>query len=130
MIGPDASALGFAFSCSSSTSATSSTFSSSSSRPMRVFAETSATCVVAAPLLGLQPLGREVAAHPVGVRVGQVDLVDRDDDRHLGRARVGDRLLRLRHDAVVRRDDEHRDVGDLRAARAHGGERLVARACR
>ena len=35
--------------------------------------------------------------------------------------------LRLRHHAVVGRDDEHRDVGDLRAAGAHGGERLVAR---
>ena len=81
----------------------------------------------AAPLLGLQALGRELALHPVGVRVREVDLVDRDDDRHLGRARVRDRLLRLRHDAVVRRDDEHRDVGDLRAAGAHGGERLVAR---
>ena len=38
-----------------------------------------------------------------------------------------DRLARLRHDAVVGGDDEHRDVGDLRAAGAHGGERLVAR---
>ena len=47
---------------------------------------------VPAPLLGLQPFGGELAAHPVGVRVGQVDLVHRDDDRHLGRARVRDRL--------------------------------------
>ena len=57
----------------------------------------------------------------------QVDLVDGDDDRHLGGARVGDRLLRLRHDAVVGRDDEDGDVGHLRAAGAHRGERLVAR---
>ena len=34
--------------------------------------------------------------------------------------------LRLRHHAVVGRDDEHGDVRDLRAAGAHGGERLVA----
>ena len=46
----------------------------------------------AAPLLGLEALGGELAAHAVGIRVGQVDLVDRDDDRHLGRARVRDRL--------------------------------------
>ena len=39
---------------------------------------------------------------------------------------MGDRLLRLRHDPVVGGDDEHRDVGDLRAAGAHRGERLVA----
>ena len=37
-----------------------------------------------------------------------------------------DGLDRLRHDAVVGGHDEHDDVGDLRAARAHGGERLVA----
>ncbi len=40
---------------------------------------------------------------------------------------MGDRLLRLRHDAVVGRDDEDGDVRDLRAAGAHRGERLVAR---
>ena len=33
----------------------------------------------------------------------------------------------LRHHAVVGRHDEHGDVGDLRAAGAHRGERLVAR---
>ena len=81
----------------------------------------------AAPVLRLEALGGELALHAVDVRVGHVHLVHGDDDRHLGGARVRDRLLRLRHDAVVGRDDEHRDVGDLRAARAHGGERLVAR---
>ena len=40
---------------------------------------------------------------------------------------VADRLDRLRHHTVVGRDHEDRDVGDLRAARPHGGERLVAR---
>ncbi len=34
--------------------------------------------------------------------------------------------MRLRHDAVVGRDDEHDDVGDIRAAGAHGGEGGVA----
>ena len=51
------------------------------------------------------------AQHPLGVRVRKVDLVHRDDDRHLGGARVRDRLLRLRHDAVVGGDDEDGDVG-------------------
>ena len=58
---------------------------------------------------------------------GDVDLVDRDDDRHLGGAGVADRLLRLRHDAVVGCDDEHRDVRDLGAAGPHRREGLVAR---
>ena len=81
----------------------------------------------AAPLLGLQALGGELGLHAVGVGVGQIDLVHGDDDRHLGGARVRDRLARLRHDAVVGGDDEHGDVRHLRAARAHRGERLVAR---
>ncbi len=79
-----------------------------------------------APVLRLQPLRRELALHAVDVRVGDVHLVHGDDDRHLGGAGMGDRLLRLRHDAVVRSDDEHGDVRHLGAAGAHGGERLMA----
>ena len=40
--------------------------------------------------------------------------------------RVIDRLDRLRHEAVVGRDDEDDDVGHVRAARAHRGEGRVA----
>ena len=65
-----------------------------------------------------------------GIGVVAVDLVDGDDDRHLGRLGVVDRLDGLGHHAVVGGDDEHDDVGDLGAAGAHLGERLVARACR
>ena len=75
---------------------------------------------------GCRPSDGELVLHLVGVRVRQVDLVHGDDDRHLGGARVRDRLLRLWHDAVVGGDDEHGDVGGLRAAGAHGSERLVA----
>ena len=82
---------------------------------------------VAAVLLdddaGLGQLGLD----PVRVGVRLVDLVERDDDRHLGRLGVADRLERLGHDAVVGRDHDDRDVGDPGAAGAHGGERLVAR---
>ena len=80
-----------------------------------------------APLLGLQALGGQLALDLVGVGVGDVDLVHRDDDRHVGGAGVRDRLARLRHHAVVRRDDEDGDVRHLRATGAHGGERLVTR---
>ena len=79
------------------------------------------------PLLGLQSLLRELAEHAIGVRVRKVDLVDGDDDRDLGRARVRDRLARLRHDAVVGRDDEDRDVRHFGAAGAHRRESLMAR---
>jgi hypothetical protein len=43
---------------------------------------------------------------------------------------VVDRLRGLRHHAVVGGDDDDDDVGDLGAAGAHGGERLVARGVR
>src|SRR6185369_8300799 len=82
---------------------------------------------VATPVLGLQTLLGELARHPVGVGVCLVDLVDRHHDRHLGGARVGDRLDRLRHDAVVGPDHQHHDVGHLGATGTHHGERLVAR---
>ena len=85
---------------------------------------------LAAPLLRHQLLLGELLAHAGRVGVFAVGLGDRDDDRHFGGARVRDRFDRLRHHAVVGRDHEDRDVGDLRAARPHGGERLVARACR
>ena len=82
---------------------------------------------LAAPLLGDQLVLRELPANAIEIAAGLVDLVDRDDDRHARRFRVLDRLDRLRHDAVVGRDDEHDDVRDLGAARAHGRERRVAR---
>ena len=36
-----------------------------------------------------------------------------------------DRFKRGRHDAVIRRDHEHNDIGNVGAARTHGGESLV-----
>ena len=69
----------------------------------------------------------ELLEDAVGVGAVLVDLVEGDDDRHLGAADVLDRLLGLGHDAVVGGHHEDRDVGDVRAAGAHGGERLVAR---
>ena len=76
---------------------------------------------------GTTLFGDQLLLDALRIRVGLVDLVDRDDERHVARLRVRDRFLRLRHDAVVGRDDQHDDVGDLRAARAHRRERLVAR---
>ena len=79
------------------------------------------------------PVGRRdvalghLAAHALRIGPLLVDLVDRDDDRHVGRLRVVDRLFGLRLHAVVGRDHDHGDVGDAGAARTHGGERLMAR---
>ena len=81
----------------------------------------------AAELLEHDAVLQQVLLHLLHVRLRQIDLVDRDDHRHAGVLGVGDRLDRLRHDLVVGGDHEHDDVRHLRAARAHGGERLVAR---
>ena len=82
---------------------------------------------VAAPCFGNQLAFDELLAHARRVGVFAVDLRDRDDDRNVCRARVVERFDRLRHHAVVGRDDEHRDVGGARATGTHRGERLVAR---
>ena len=69
----------------------------------------------------------ELLLHAVWICFGLVDLVQRDDERNVGRFRVRNRFLGLRHDAVVGRNDQDHDVGGLRAARTHRGERFVAR---
>ncbi len=79
-----------------------------------------------APINGLQALLGELRLHAVGLRVFLVHLVDRNDDRHVSRANVRDRFERLRHHAVVGRDDENRNVRNLCTARAHRRKRFVA----
>eukprot|EP00976_Prorocentrum_cordatum_P051299 1036128-Prorocentrum_minimum.AAC.1 len=55
-----------------------------------------------------------------------VALGERDHDGHVGAPRVRERLLGLRHHAVVRGHHQHHQVRDPRSARAHGGEGCVA----
>ena len=111
---------------SSSRSATTWIVSSRLSRPWRVLALTSTNSISPPHSAGCRPRCGHLGAHALGLRALLVDLVDRDDDRHVGGARVVDRLLGLRLDAVVGRDDDHREIGDPRAAGAHRGEGLVA----
>ena len=61
------------------------------------------------------------------IGVGLVHLVDGHDDRNAGRLGVLDGFDGLRHDAVIGRHHQDRDIGRLGAAGTHGGERLVAR---
>jgi hypothetical protein len=81
---------------------------------------------VAAIALERDVVLQQVEADLVRVAAGLVDLVDRHDQRHLGRLGVADRLDRLRLDAVVGGHDQDDDVRDRGAARAHRGEGLVA----
>lgn len=63
------------------------------------------------------------------IRVGFrfVDFVDCHNDRQPRRFGVVDRFNRLRHHAVVSRNDDDRNVGQLRSARPHRRKRLVTR---
>ncbi len=80
---------------------------------------------IAAPVVRRQAKFGELLFYAVRVGVRFVDLVERDDDRDCGRFGVGVGLARLRHHPVVRGHDQDDDVGDLRAAGAHGGEGRV-----
>ena len=81
-----------------------------------------------ATLVGrLNAAGGELLDDLGRVCVGLVDLVDGDDDRHLGGAGVVDGLKGLGHDAVVGCDDDDNDVGHLGSAGTHAGEGFVAR---
>ncbi len=81
---------------------------------------------VAAPFDGVEAFLGELAEHHVRVGIGAVDLVHRHDDRHAGGPGVIDRFDRLRLNAFGGGDDQHDDIGHVRAAGAHGGEGLVA----
>ena len=82
---------------------------------------------VAAPRLGHELVLGELGEHALRIGVVLVDLVDGDDDRHLGGAGVVDGLDCLGHHAVVGGDNKDDDVGGLRTPCAHLRERGVAR---
>ena len=82
---------------------------------------------VAAVLFGHQFVLHERLANLVRINAGLVALVDRHDDLNARSLAVIDGLDGLRHDAVVCSDDQHHDVRHLCTARAHLGERRVAR---
>lgn len=48
-------------------------------------------------------------------RIGSrhIDLIDGNKDRHFRILRMVDRFQRLRHDPVIRRYNNHGDIGDL-----------------
>jgi hypothetical protein len=78
------------------------------------------------PVFRHQPEIRQLLLHSIRVGVRFVDLVDRDEDWHARCARVVDRLLGLRHHAIVSRNHQDDHVGDPGAARTHHREGLVA----
>ncbi len=83
---------------------------------------------VAAPVFRTQLAFLQLLFHPVDVRAGEIDLVDRDHDLHMfGGLGVIDGFDGLRHEAIIGRDHKHNDVGNVRAAGSHRGESGVTR---
>ena len=83
--------------------------------------------VFAAPFGGHDALFHQLLADALRVGLFLVHLVHGHDDRDARGLGVVQRLDGLRHDPVVRRHHQDRDVGDLGATGPHGGEGLVAR---
>src|SRR5664280_1773176 len=67
---------------------------------------------VAAPLLRYESVFADLLEDPIGVGVGLVHLVDRDDQGDVGGLGVVDRFDGLGHDADVGGDHQNDDVGD------------------
>ena len=77
--------------------------------------------------LDLHLVLEQFGAHAFRLRIGPIDLVDRDNHRHFRRFGVIYRLDRLRHDAVVGGDHQHDGIRHLGTACTHGAEGGVAR---
>ena len=73
----------------------------------------------AAPLLTNQSFVLQLLADSHRVGVWMVGFVDRDDGWHIGRLGMAQGFERLRHDAVIGRNDQHYDVRHVGAAGAH-----------
>jgi hypothetical protein len=82
---------------------------------------------LAAPFLHQDVHLRELLTDLLRVGTLLVDLVEGEDHGHASGLRVVDGFARLGHHAVIRRDHDDGDVGDLRTTRTHGGEGLVTR---
>ena len=117
----------FGLALSSSTSACSAIISSSWSMPSLVRADTSTKMVSPPHSSGMSPCSESCWRMRSGCAPGLSILLTATMIGTFGVLGVVDRLDGRRHDAVVGRDHQDDDVGRLRAAGAHGGERLVAR---
>lgn len=72
----------------------------------------------------MNPLeGKERRRSTNSVSLVLIDLVDRDDELNVGRLLDEfDDFSTLRHDSIVRCDDENDDIRDLGSSSSHSGE--------
>ena len=81
---------------------------------------------IAAPFFRHQAAIGKLALDAFGLGFGLIDLVDGDNDGHVGGTRVVDGFERLRHQAVIGGNDQHDNIGDLGATSTHAREGFVA----
>ncbi|MPM91011.1 hypothetical protein SDC9_138136 [bioreactor metagenome] len=82
---------------------------------------------VAAPFFGDQLVLGQLLLDPFDVGVRLINFIDGNDDGDTGRLCMVDGFYSLRHDAVVRRNDQNGNIGDVGTASPHGGKGRVAR---
>ena len=69
----------------------------------------------------------QLSLHAHWVCTRHVTLIDSNDDCFLCLLGVLDSLFRLRHDTVIRRNNEHDNIGNIRTTGAHFSENRVTR---
>ena len=70
---------------------------------------------------------RQLSSNPLWIRVFPVNLIDGNDEWNTCRFRVLNGLNCLRHDAVIRGNNQHDYIGGVSAACAHCCKCSVAR---
>ncbi len=82
---------------------------------------------IAAEFLDHDFVTQEFVPNTVRIRVGPINLIDRNDNRNPCGLSVVERFDGLRLHTVVSGNYENHDIGHLRAARAHGRKGLMPR---
>src|SRR5882724_1326166 len=80
---------------------------------------------VAAPFSGHQSKITELTLDAFWLRLGLINFVDGNDDGNVGGLGVVDGFFRLRHNTIVRGNNQDNDIRNFRAARTHTGEGFV-----
>ena len=82
---------------------------------------------VAAPFFRRQTVFAQLSFYTVGICFRLIDFVDRNDDRNFSVFGVAYSFKCLRHNAVVRGNNKHNNIRNLRSACAHHRKRFMSR---
>ena len=82
---------------------------------------------LATPVFDQHAVISKLLANAVGICFRTVNLVDRNNDRHIRSLRVRDSFDRLRHHAIVGGNNQHNDVCNLSTTSTHSCKGFVTR---